>query len=105
MFLHGRTPKCPNGGYVPVRHWANRYEVCASNIISSCQLDSSFLLHYLLSDTFNHQIALAMSSRVKMPKINQDELGKVLLPLPPLAEQKRIAARLEELLPLCEKLK
>ena len=69
------------------------------------QLDSSFLLHYLLSDTFNHQIALAMSSRVKMPKINQDELGKVLLPLPPLAEQKRIVARLEELLPLCERLK
>ena len=69
------------------------------------QLDSSFLLHFLLSDAFNHQIALAMSSRVKMPKINQDELGKVLLPLPPLAEQKRIVARLEELLPLCERLK
>ncbi len=69
------------------------------------KLEPVFLLHFLLSDAFNHQIALAMSSRVKMPKINQDELGKVLLPLPPLAEQKRIVAKLEELLPLCERLK
>ena len=29
-----------NGGYVPIRDWANRYEVCASNIISSCHIES-----------------------------------------------------------------
>ena len=67
-------------------------------------INRKYLLYYLLSDGFNFQIAEAMSSRVKMPKINQTELIKVLLPLPPLAEQKRIVARLEELLPLCDKL-
>ena len=69
------------------------------------KLDASFLLFYMLSDAFNLQIAKAMSSRVKMPKINQEELSRVLLPLPPLAEQKRIVAKLKELLPLCELLK
>lgn len=68
-------------------------------------LNKKYVLYYLLSDGYNVQIADAMSSRVKMPKINQNELTKVLLPLPPLAEQKRIVEKLEQLLPLCERLK
>lgn len=37
--------------------------------------------------------------------ISQDKYKTLPIPLPPLAEQKRIVAKLEELLPLCERLK
>ena len=40
-----------------------------------------------------------------MSNLNHTILRSIPIPLPPLAEQKRIVARLEELLPLCDRLK
>ena len=60
-------------------------------------INRKYLLRYMLSDAFNLQVATAMSSRVKMPKINQDELSKILIPIPPMQEQERIVSRIEEL--------
>lgn len=37
--------------------------------------------------------------------VSVGKLSNMLIPLPPLAEQKRIVAKLEEILPLCEQLK
>ncbi|MBM6786825.1 restriction endonuclease subunit S, partial [Collinsella tanakaei] len=64
-------------------------------------LDTPFTLILVLSDLFTHQV-LKGDTRVKMPKTNQKALRAVLLPIPPLAEQRRIAERVSELMPLVE---
>ena len=61
-------------------------------------MDNRFILYYILSDTFTNAVT-ANANRVKMPKVNQEELNNVLIPVPPLSEQKRIARRLDILIP------
>ena len=68
----------------------------------STHLSIDYALYYLFSDTFNRQVSDICSSRIKMPKINQNELSSVIVPLPPLAEQHRIVAKIEELMPKVE---
>ena len=46
-----------------------------------------------------------LSTGTSVPQINNKDIDPLLIPLPPLEEQKRIVAKLEEILPLCERLK
>ncbi len=62
------------------------------------ELDTHYLLFFLLSDFFTKK-AVEKSAREKMPKINQKELGKLPIPIPPVEEQQRIVERVKELLP------
>ena len=45
------------------------------------------------------------SDAISQSNINAQKLKRFKVPLPPLVEQKRIVAKLEEILPLCDKLK
>ena len=47
----------------------------------------------------------ASGSSLSMPKINQATVRNTVIPLPPLAEQQRIVARVNELLAVCDELK
>ena len=67
-------------------------------------IDKTYLFAILSTEFVSSQ----MMSRVKQegqPKLAIERLRTTIIPLPPLAEQKRIVKRVEELLALCDELK
>ena len=67
----------------------------------SDDLDMHYIMYYLNA---NFTIIKAYGQGV-IPGIDRTSVLNMTFPLPPLAEQKRIVAKLEEFLPLCDKLK
>ena len=81
--------------------------VCSSEIvpfdmIGNC--DSRYIV-YVLKSAYVDFFINSVTYGVKMPRVGTETMTKLLIPLPPLAEQKRIVEKIEEFLPLCEKLK
>ena len=74
------------------------------NVVSPIACVSEYLFAVMQSAYFT----TSMNERAggtATPIINRGLWDALLIPLPPLAEQKRIVAKLEEILPLCERLK
>lgn len=80
----------------------NLNKVCAPSYSGVCsadmyvlrpreEIDKNFLFFIILDDSFKNR-AISMSMRTGMPKINREDLSSIPLLLPPLPEQKKIAA-------------
>ena len=96
---------CEGGaGYGRSAIWNYDYDICLQNhvhrlrpcINGICEYVYYFI--YLLKESNN-----LASVGTAMPGLSANRLKGLLLPFPPLPEQKRIVAKLEELLPLIKK--
>ncbi len=79
--------------------------ICSSEIVPFStygNIDSDFIVNYLKSPYVDFTIN-SVTYGVKMPRVGTDTMTNLLVPLPPLAEQKRIVAKIEELLPLVDR--
>lgn len=65
--------------------------------------NTKFIVYMILSAYFHSQVALVTENRVKMPKINQNELSNILVALPPINEQEIIAEWLDRKCELIDK--
>lgn len=65
---------------------------------------ANYIVYVLRSPHIDYAVN-SVTYGVKMPRVGTETMVNLLIPLPPLAEQKRIVAKLEEILPLCERLK
>jgi len=63
-----------------------------------------FIFYYLLSSYFFEQLQ-DKATGTATPIVNKTSWESILIPIPPLQEQKRIVDKLEEILPLVEKYK
>ena len=65
---------------------------------------NEYVLHFINSTYFRNAL-LPETGTTTINQLTQDSLKSCIVPLPPLAEQKRIVEKIEELSIVCEKLK
>ena len=70
----------------------------------SSNLVSSYMKYFMESQLYWDQLKEGTTATAQ-PNCNGQTLSKMLIPLPPPAEQKRIVEKLDQLLPLCDSMK
>jgi type I restriction enzyme S subunit len=90
--------------YSKIRPALNKVAVAAEDCLTSADMyamssrrgdDHRYLMYFMLACPF-HSFATLTSLRVKMPKINRDELGEAPFLRPPVEEQRKIVAYLDQ---------
>ncbi len=69
-----------------------------------CYIYTEYLFNFMLSIVFLKQ-SVKTDTRVAMPKINQTELNKILVPVAPISEQKVIVQIINQLKASCDQIK
>lgn len=87
--------------YSKIRPTLNKVIIAPFNGLCSADMypiettiERIFLQYIMLSDFFSEQVQIVVNERVKMPKINKEELGNIIIVLPPNEEQGKIAEHL-----------
>ena len=97
---------CEGGDIGRAAIWNFDYQVCIQNHIHKLrgyiQLSTLFYYYIFLYYKLNNSIS---GRGIGIQGLSSNALHNLVVPLPPLVEQKRIVAKIEELLALCDKLK
>ena len=73
--------------------------------VTPIMIDSDYLNYVMQSHFFKKYCLAVKTDAIGQSNINAEKLKRFVFPLPPLAEQKRIVACVEELLAMCDALK
>ena len=78
--------------------------VCTTELlpIDGIKTNNEYLYYIFLSDFFFNQIKREMHG-VNLPRVSPKKLSELIIPLPPLSEQSRIAAKIAQLFALLRK--
>ena len=87
---------------LPNKHGAGTTELSIIRIINET-VSRKYLLWFFKSDFFISNGIKSFTGTAGQQRIHKDYLSTVSIPLPPLSEQKRIVAKIEELLPLIDR--
>lgn len=89
-------PLRPKAYLVSGACWVNNH----AHVLAGIHFSNGFLLHYLNAFDYEGRVPKGATRT----KLNQGKMRDIPVPVPPLAEQHRIAAKVDELMALCDDL-